>query len=63
MSDTFEVRIFVVDQDTNESGFAKAVVRRDLMSDGGSTTDTKQNWAEATVLRAFVEAYKNLVRE
>lgn len=63
MADTFKVRIFVLDEDTNESGFAEVVVRKDLMLRPDPIQDTKQNWAEATVLRGFVEAYRNLVHE
>jgi hypothetical protein len=62
MAGTFTVRVFVINEETNESGYETTTVRNDLMDGAYPPKDKKQDWAEQNVLKAFAQAYKNLVR-
>jgi hypothetical protein len=62
MAGTFTVRVFVINEETNESAYETTTVRNDLMDGAYPSKDKKQDWAEKNVLKAFTTAYRSLVR-
>ncbi len=62
MAGTFKVTITIEDEATGSTVTYSTRVRNDLFQNAYPTTDTKQNWAQQSILKTFVDAYRTLVR-